>query len=210
MPGTAKQLEMGAVANVEVAPGVLAHDSARTDDVLARARAELDSLLIRLRVGRETVEGSAMRDVKFAQDKLREVSSITEVAAMNIMDGCDRALSLVDELETGHAADDIRIKQADTARTTLRHELYAMMDVMQFQDITSQQLAHATALLDEMERRITSLGRIFDPSTALEEVRSREHQDGGHLAFDTKATMDNADVRQAVADEIFSPVRQTL
>ncbi|MGV3710122.1 MAG: hypothetical protein ACO1Q7_14900 [Gemmatimonas sp.] len=174
------------------------------ESILAQARAEANALLARLRVGRASVENSALREVKHMQDKLRLVSSTTEVAAMNIMDSCDRALSLVDDLETIEATQPVDPARVVATRNTLRDELYAMMGALQFQDITAQQLAHAAGLLDEAEKSMEAMSRLFDPTQAMEPLKERVEVDGGSLAYDANATTSDREERQAIADEIFT------
>lgn len=176
--------------------------------LLSRANTQIIAVLTHLRAGRAAIENTAVGKVRITQDKLREVTSATEVAAINIMDACDRATTLVDELDGIDAHESPDREQAATVRGSLRDELFLMMGALQFQDITSQQLAHASAVLDEMELRMIEVSKLFDPTLAPELAKAQAAiANNGPLTYDANATTRNADTRQAVADEIFTTVK---
>ena len=177
--------------------------------LLGQANTQIISVLTRLREGRAAIESTAVGKVRITQDKLREVTSATEDAATNILDACDRATTLVDTLDgIDQSATPDRGKAA-SLRGSLRDELFLMMGALQFQDITSQQLAHASAVLDEMERRMIEVAKLFDPSVALELSKLAQPTGNSSAAYDANATTRNADSRQALADEIFTAIRSS-
>jgi len=91
------------------------------------------------------------------EQKLTEVSSATEMATSELLDGLDRALLLVDQLEVGPSSSD---DDADP-RDDLREELHTLVTVLQFQDIAKQQLGNASTVLEE---RMLRLAEVFDLS----------------------------------------------
>jgi len=178
-------------------------------EVLVRAYSEIMGVIEGLRQSRGLLENAAMKRLKRTHQKLQEVSSATEVAASGMLDGLDRALVLVDSLETmeGTSTD-----ESDQARTELRDELHGLMDLLQFQDITAQQLGYAGQVLEELEGRLMRIAAIFDVRRlgvggASEEKRTGEDAEevdpDEHGVHDPKASTLDADSRQAVADEIF-------
>ncbi|HUX34099.1 MAG TPA: hypothetical protein VMV51_09505 [Gemmatimonadaceae bacterium] len=167
--------------------------------ILARAYAEITSVLTNLRESRALLEDAAVERLQHTSDKLREVSNATEMAATDILNRLEVAVGLVDEIEG------VEESRRHEAATTLRDELFAMMGAMQFQDITAQQLSYASSVLVEMEERMTQLARIFDPA-AFGTVAGTPTAPSG--AFDPEASTENAEVRQAVADAIFDTNRK--
>jgi chemotaxis regulatin CheY-phosphate phosphatase CheZ len=165
--------------------------------VLTHAYADVMSALGSLRETRSILEHVAADRLKSTNDKLLEVSSATEVAATDILDGVERAIAMVDALaqSTDHDAATI---------AALREELFRVMGCMQFQDITCQQLAHASSVLSDMERRLVDIARLFDPSAFGELVLDASVGAGGSggVHFDSHASTKNAETRQAVADEV--------
>jgi len=178
--------------------------------ILEQANAQILNVLSRLRESRATLQTSALEKLATTHEKIREVTSATEDAATNIMDACDRATQMVDELDTIDAAASPDREKASGIRANLRDELFLMMGALQFQDITSQQLSHASAVLVEMENRLLDVAKLFDHNADHVQIISV----GGHSApdeatYDPNATTLNAETRQALADEIFTAVRAT-
>jgi len=172
-------------------------------DLLARGYAEILGVLDSLRQSRHLLERAAVEKIQHTHDKLREVSSATETAANDILNGLDRANTMVDELDTyagEHGEPDDR---GGAIRGTLRDELFALMGHMQFQDITSQQLNYASAVLTDMEARLAHIARVFDPAAfgiVMPDASATTPE--GPVTFDPNASTQNRAERQAVADQI--------
>ncbi len=183
--------------------------SAGLDDlpnILERANQQIIGVLSRLRESRAALQSSAIEKLHVTHDKLREVTSATEDAAINIMDACDRATGLVDELDAIDAQPTPDRAKAGELRGTLRDELFLMMGALQFQDITSQQLNHASAVLVEMEQRLNEVAKLFD-SGALDASSISLVSTMDTSTFDPNATTRNSEGRQALADEIFTSIK---
>lgn len=168
----------------------------RLHELVGAGYAELQRVMEMLRQSRNVLAGPAVERIHHTHDKLREVSAATELAATDILDGLERAGAMVDELDT--LATDDPAGKAATVRTSLRDELFALMGHMQFQDITSQQLAYASSVLVEMETRLAHLLQIFDPAA----VSPAGVAPPPAVAWDPEASTRNREERQAVADEV--------
>jgi len=172
-------------------------------EILARANEQIQDVLSRLRETRAALQSPAFEKLQSTNEKILEVTSATEDAAINIMDACDRANGLVDELD---AIDQAEVPDRDNAvvlRASLRDELFRMMGALQFQDITSQQLSHASSVLVEMELRLAEVAKLFDTNISVAPVAPSSVE----LAYDPNATVRNAEGRQALADEIFTAIK---
>ena len=167
--------------------------------ILERANHEIQAVLANLRDSREALETATVEKLQTTNEKLKEVTSATEVAATDILDALDRAQNLVDDLDAADAAGDK--DKGQNVRDLLREEIFGMMGALQFQDITTQQLAYAASVLGDMEQRLLQIAKLFDPAT----VMVRATTDGPDpRTFDPRATTRNAEQRQALADEIFT------
>ncbi len=181
-------------------------------DMLARGYAEILGVLDSLRQSRNLLERAAVEKIQTTHDKLREVSDATETAATDILNGLDRANSMVDDLDayaTEHGEPDDR---ASTIRNTLRDELFSLMGHMQFQDITSQQLNYASAVLTEMEARLANIARVFDPAAfgSMPERPVIVADDSDQpVTYDPNASTQNRAERQAVVDQIVATKSST-
>ncbi|HSW28469.1 MAG TPA: hypothetical protein VLH75_03150 [Longimicrobiales bacterium] len=173
--------------------------------VLVNTYVEITSVVEALRRSRGLMEQAAMERLQSTHEKLAEVSSATEMAATGMLDGLDRALALVDRLGGSAAAD---TDGEGDVREQLRDELHAMMNLLQFQDLTSQQLGYANGVLLDIEQRMVELSRVFDlrwltgDDGAAGEPQP-EREPSCPVTCDPHASHFNAESRQALADEIF-------
>lgn len=169
---------------------------------LFAAYAETAGLLRRIRESRGLLERASVERLQQMNDKLREVSSATEVAATDILNGLDRAVNMVGDL--GEAESETPERRAEL-RAQLQDELYGVMVHLQFQDITTQQLNYASSVINEMEERLSQLVRAFAPFAHEIDAAAAEAiaQPEGPVHYDPHATTACSADRQAVADEIF-------
>ncbi len=175
--------------------------------ILERANAQILTVLSRLRESRAALQNSAIEKIQATHDKIKEVTSATEDAAINIMDACDRASMMVDELDSIDAQPEPDRAKASELRGTLRDEIFLMMGALQFQDITTQQLNHASAVLVEMEGRLLDVAKLFDVNPDFQVISHHSSNAPDAQTYDPNATTQNAEERQALADQIFTVVR---
>ena len=171
---------------------------AELPEMLMRAYTEVCGVLNNLRSSRDALQQATVERLQHTSSKLQEVTSATEVAATSILDGLDRAVALVDQLDTLDASGNA---EAIDVRNQLRDELFLAQGGLQFQDITAQQLSYASSMLAEMESRMLGLAKALDPTATSRPIEASS--DSRNLAFVPGATLDKADVRQALADSIF-------
>jgi chemotaxis regulatin CheY-phosphate phosphatase CheZ len=190
----------------DVAPPVPTISLAELPNILEQANAQILNVLARLRESRAALQTTALERLQTTHEKIREVTSATEDAAINIMDACDRATQMVDELDTIDQAETPDREKAGGIRANLRDELFLMMGALQFQDITSQQLAHASSVLVDMEHRLLEVARLFDHNVDTHAVLKGPHAPD-ERTYDPNATTKDAEGRQALADQIFTTVR---
>ena len=167
--------------------------------ILERANQEIQAVLANLRDSREALETATVEKLQTTSEKLKEVTSATEVAATDILDALDRAQNLVDDLDAADAAGDK--DKGQNVRDLLREEIFGMMGALQFQDITTQQLAYAASVLTDMENRLLQIAKLFDPAAVM--VRAAIDSPDPQT-FDKNATTKHAQQRQSLADEIFA------
>ncbi len=193
----AEVIDSPAAADLDGAPSVLPKS-------LLRAFGEITEILERLRESRGILEQAAVDRLQHMNEKLCEVSSATELAATDILDGLDRAVATVDQLDALGEGPDDRTRGI-TMRGQLRDELFGMMVHLQFQDITTQQLAYASSVIVDMEQRVAQIVSVFDPHAQRFGGRGAATPSvaAAPVTFDPNATNTNAANRQALADEIF-------
>lgn len=176
--------------------------NAEIPPVLLRAYNEISGMLGTLRCSRDALEQATTERLHNTSAKLVEVTSATEVATTGLLDGLDRAINMVDELDELDGSGDER---AAGTRTRLRDELFQSINFLQFQDITTQQLNYASSVLQDMEQRLAEIANSFDPSSVeVPELMAIHAGPPGQpaVSFDPDASLCDAERRQALVDDI--------
>jgi hypothetical protein len=165
---------------------------------LLRAYAEAAGVVGRFRETAGMLDVVGIDKLQQMHGHLREVTSATETATTEILDGLARAGTLVEQLDEASAHEGT---ERQLMVSMLRDELSNVVNHLQFQDITGQQLKHIGNLLSDMNIRITQVVKIFsppsvtfahDPAVATTTTRDPGYPD----VLDREG--------QAVADEIFA------
>lgn len=160
---------------------------------MIRAHREILDLVESLQRSRGIIQKASVERLKNTSLRLQEVSSTTELAASDMLDGLDRALNLLDTLLPGGSGAEPGAAEA------LRDELHGLISLLQFQDITSQQLTYASGVLDDVEGRLLRILEIF--GTDREEGETVDWE--APATADPLASVTGSEFRQALADEIF-------
>lgn len=168
---------------------------------------EISAALSGIRITRETIKACALDRLRVTHDRLAEVSQTTETAALEILNGLDRSLATLDQLERQDGA-------LDQGRATilgqLRNELNQLFNHLQFQDITSQQLRGVIQALLEVEQRIETVAVLLDQSlgetpTAADVLAPAVTADTA--AYNPEATVRDAGRRQEEIDRAIQVAR---
>ncbi len=174
--------------------------------ILLRAHADITEILGGIRLTREAIEAHAVERIRDTQNRLSNVTSTTESATIELMNGLDRSIELVNSLEqqANHKASAEGFQQ-------LRDEVSALYNHLQFQDITSQQLQGVTHSLLELEARVATVAALFDRNA---EAGGQEQLlpmfssgSSAHLAFNPDATMSRSRADQTMVDAAFEGAR---
>jgi len=169
---------------------------AALSDALFRAYAETTALLGRFRESAGMLDTSGIDKLQQMHGRLHEVSSATQTATSDILDGLGRAVTLVEQLDAATSmTDDARHRMAGS----IREELSGLSNHLQFQDITSQQLVHIGALLGDMRARLAEVTSMF--GTAPDSSAKNSASTSGGLQDTWSGAGGEA---QAVEDEIFA------
>jgi len=85
------------------------------------------------------------------------------------------------------------------------NDAFTIMNALQFQDITAQQMNHAAALLEEIETKLTQICQVFgiDSETPEEEPRDKKER-----VYDPHADLYEKKTEQQVVDSMFDQVKK--
>lgn len=83
------------------------------------------------------------------------------------------------------------------------NDAFTIMNALQFQDITSQQMNHAASLLEEIETKLTQICRVFGINS-----ETGEHRDKKERVYDPHADLYEKKTEQKDVDSIFDRVKK--
>ncbi|HSH00621.1 MAG TPA: protein phosphatase CheZ, partial [candidate division Zixibacteria bacterium] len=151
-----------------------------------------------------------------ATTQLDRISEQTEKATHQVMDRVEsigsnqteliallnEALNMISDGKLDGAALAEKLTHAEEIANRTQNDAFVIMDALQFQDITTQQMNHAASLLEEVEAKITEIIGGMDPENAAalaEHARERKKR-----AFDPHADMERRHTDQTGVDDIVS------
>lgn len=148
-----------------------------------------------------------------AAEQLEKITKQTEDAAHQLLDATDsisnresdisaQLKELRKVLPATYFRNNSRVKRVYDAIkeniTANQDDIFTMMNVLQFQDITAQQTAHAISLLDQVEHRLQHVLQKYDGKTPKQnEIQSH---DG---AYNPDAEFNTNHSSQEEADKLF-------
>lgn len=151
--------------------------------------------------------------------QLDKISEQTEAAAHRLLDLVEQITEREDQVLAGLAEISKALENGDTAairpvvsklnmyaNTTLSNA-YTMIDALQFQDITSQQMNHAAALLEDIQGKLHSILEIIvgDTFTACFGNLLAARKD---RAYDPHADMCDRRTQQEDIDNLFAQTKK--
>jgi chemotaxis regulatin CheY-phosphate phosphatase CheZ len=172
-------------------------------NILMRTSQEITAVLNSLDRSHTLLEHAAVPRLQRTHAKLQEVTQATESATHDMLDKLDRTGALIDEIgariKVGIPAGD---ESAQQLHEELRDETHRLVMCLQFQDLVAQQIAFATQVLRETERRMTQLADQFK-STVFGQMKDALAESAWTLPHDPEATDACMSERQALADIVF-------
>lgn len=154
-----------------------------------------------------------------ASEKLDKVTSATELATTEVMDIVDRVIGRLntmtanlDEIEKEIAQEKPVLSPIKEKTTGIRQEidgsqedLFSIMNALQFQDITTQQIHSIGQVIETVQKKLGQLLRGFDDEAFyLPKDRKVSFDDHAEFDFDrSKKSQEIADEFMKKADELF-------
>jgi hypothetical protein len=182
-------------------PQTPGHDPDAIPSAVLQLSAELSRVLNGIRLTRETIQTYSTDRLRDTHARLHEVSSTSESAAMEMLNGLDRTLAMIDALERSSGGG-----ASPELYQALRAEVNQQYSHLQFQDIIAQQLSGVAGVLIEVEQRVQTVAGLFD------DLLGGQRSAGTGVVLDPQsynpdATMRGTGDRQAMIDEAFRSAR---
>lgn len=155
-----------------------------------------------------------------ATEKLDKINEQTQAAAHQMLDKVEQISQREEELIQGLAnIKDLTAKNqladvgslVDTliekANATV-NDVFTIMDALQFQDITSQQMNHAAFLLEEVEGKLNGIINVLQGSLSVSDPKESEKKIKPRV-FDPHADMSDKKTDQSEVDSLISQSNNT-
>lgn len=154
----------------------------RVRSELEKLTGSVDSMMENLRKMESPIMESRER-LPQANAQLDKINSQTEAAAHEMLDMVEQMIDFQEKsvtlcAEVSGFFKKLRSKDREIYQEKLnrisemasasQNNAFMIMDTLQFQDITSQQMSHASALLGDIETRLHNLLRVFDGEEMLD------------------------------------------
>ncbi|RKX29929.1 MAG: hypothetical protein DRP47_00470 [Candidatus Zixiibacteriota bacterium] len=151
-----------------------------------------------------------------ATEQLDKISEQTEVATHQMLDKVEKITQREDEVSQGLKKIKDNTISGDfsnivpTIDTLLEkvnlnsEDAYVIMDALQFQDITSQQMNHAASLLEDIEDRLHSIIGVIQGSQETEDAVPASASPRKERAYDPNADYTDKKASQSDIDSLFS------
>lgn len=192
----------------------------RTDDSTKNMQAELRQLadsinhIIKgIRVAQEPIVDSRKK-VPLATEQLEKITEQTAEATHRVLDMVEAITAREGEIESSmkelrrtlpstYFRNNSRVKRIvekiSANATDNQNDAYAIMDALQFQDITSQQVDHAISLLEQVENRLKDVLVGLQLDVPPENETKRKER-----AYDPNAHFSNDPNQQSDVDELLN------
>ena len=151
-----------------------------------------------------------------ATNKLDRISEQTEAATSRMLDLIEnislreeeiiKGLNEIRELlpEGSEKINTLVESLVERANVNL-NDAFTIMNALQFQDITSQQMNHAASMLEEVEGKLNQICRVFgDCSETVDNV----HRDKRERVYDPNADLYEKKTEQKDVDSMFDRVKK--
>lgn len=152
--------------------------------------------------------------VPMATNQLDKISQQTEAATSRMLDVIEQITQREQQIITGlqHIAEATtgqpiagKVAELSELATTNMNDAYAVMDALQFQDITAQQMDHAATLLEEIE---TKLKNILQTIGADDNPQGQKEGAKKVRSYDPHADLFARKTEQSVIDSLFEKTKK--
>ncbi|MCD4827953.1 MAG: hypothetical protein K8R90_00800 [Candidatus Cloacimonetes bacterium] len=185
-------------------------------DTVTKSYELIQSVILSIHNSRSELKKSVDGLIKKTGVQLKKVTSTTEEATNKILDVAEKLdedqmkiIALVDDLEAGNSTGD---KEGSTARyEDIRSKIYQnqesaflIMDYLQFQDITAQQIAGAYSLLSDTEKTLLYVSDLLHRFDSNREALASVMHDADKRSFNEDASFSDKKVMQDAIDDLFA------
>lgn len=158
--------------------------------------------------------------VPMATDQLDKISEQTEAAAHQMLDRIEQITQREEDIIAGlkqirelaaATANNEAVGVVDTinakAETNL-NDAFMIMDALQFQDITAQQMNHAASLLEDIEEKLKKIVSALNGQGIIDDASDDDARERKNRVYDPHADFSDKRTEQEDIDSLFAKGKQ--
>ena len=176
----------------------------------------INEIIVNFRELKNPLEESQSK-VPLATNQLDKISEQTEAATHQMLDIIDQISVREEEiiagleearsqLEGNEAVINLLSELTEKANGNL-NDAFTIMNALQFQDITSQQMNHAASLLEDIEARLKQIMQAFGTTEEVNSSEAEEKHNKRVRVFDPNADLYDKKTQQKEVDSMFDKVK---
>lgn len=198
------------------------HTIVKSRELFQQMKTFTSTILSDLEGTREQLNSCSENVLSKVTEQIKKVNESTEDAVQSVLNRvdtiCEKQNDVFGQLaklkssiqEIDECKDKIKLTELTDSLEVLEGEIqmeaFEIMNEMQFQDVTGQQLQQANQLLDEARAKLTDFRMLLTlfKSDSIEDPTEEQTGEKEPRTFDPSATMKDRKQRQHLADEIES------
>ena len=186
----------------------------RIQEEITELAASVNQIVTKFRELQNPLKESSEK-VPIATEQLDKISEQTEAATHQMLDRVEKIVQQVEDSKKG--LDEIKVCTKDGRTGDISaladdliekasvtcNDAYIIMDALQFQDITSQQMNHAASLLEDIELRLQSIMGALkgQPDDKTDDENRQERK---NRVYDPRADLFDKKTDQSAIDDMFA------
>ncbi|MCE5272164.1 protein phosphatase CheZ [bacterium] len=194
--------------------------AARAHILVSEIERFISNVVSDLELSEEELKKSSKKILTRVSEQLEKVTESTQMAVNSVLNRIDQIcerqntifeqiVNLREKLSERKSESEPEsmmevLSRIENLENEIQGEAFEIMNEMQFQDITTQQIQLAQQLLEEAKQKLLDFRQIMTAFSEGASSNAREQMKAARTTFDPGATMKDRDIRQKLADDVSS------
>ncbi len=202
----------------EACRAALTETAARAHMLVSEIENFISNVVSDLELSEEELKKSSKKILTRVSEQLEKVTESTQMAVNSVLNRIDQIcerqntifeqiVSLREKLSEKQSESESMMEllsRIENLENEIQGEAFEIMNEMQFQDITTQQIQLAQQLLEEAKQKLLDFRKVLNAFGEGVSESAREQMQAVRSTFDPGATMKDREVRQKLADDVTS------
>ena len=197
---------------------VLAETAVRAHALVSEMESFISNVVSDLELSEEELKKSSKKILSLVSDQLEKVTESTQMAVNSVLNRidqiCESQNAIFEQIvelrqklanQNCEKAPEYLIEalgRIENLENEIQGNAFEIMNEMQFQDITTQQIQLAQQLLEEAKHKLLDFRKVLTAFSLDVSDSARQQMQSVRSTFDPGATMKEREERQRLADEV--------